>query len=216
MKLYKLVLISCVFCSACANVSLQVPDEVEWYFYDGKVTGYNEYKIKVENKKIFIKSASLSTTYQYIVNSYGNIRDSIIYDSIPFKIHLQYSDSLKKRYVWDTWEFKVNYTDRSRVTKLNYISRPTERLKLLSGSSPKREHRIEYILDGKEFSVRLPSDNGSSIIYNVCQYDETRFLFSVNLRIDGIKYRPIHYYYYSVLMIDLEDLSRKRFLGMKL
>jgi len=208
-----------LFFSACSNVSLQLPDEVDWsYFnqtmFDKAIGGYQcEYQIQVADSSILIKS--LCAEQCDMVNSNGLFIDTILYDSIPFKNHMEYLDG-SKMHVWDKWEYMVNYSDKSRITRLKYISTPTERLKLLSRRRPKREHKIEYTIDDKDYSVRLPSENGSSVIYNICQYDKTRFLFSMNMRIGDIKYSPTHYYYYCVVMIDLEDLSRKRFLGLKL
>lgn len=219
MKLRIVIIISCLICFACTNVSLQLPDEVDWVYYnqkmfDERLGGHKcEYQVEVVENNILVKS--FCSEQCDIINSNGIFVDTTIYDTIPFKNNMEYLGG-KNMYVWDPWEFNVKYIDKSRVTELSYISKPTERLKLLSGRRPKREHRIKFVLDDKEYSVRLPSEKGSTIIYNVCQYDETHFLFSVNMRIDGINYRPTHYYYYSVLMINLEDLSRKRFLGIKL
>jgi hypothetical protein len=181
--------------------------------FDKGQGGYKcEYQIHIEDSIICVKS--FCSEQCDIINSNGILIDTAFYDSIPFKINMEYLGE-EKMYVWDPWEFDVNYIDKSRITKLNYITKPTERLKLLSRRRPKREHRIEYTLDGKEYSVRLPSERGSAVIYNVCQFDETRFLFSMNMRIEDVNYRPTSYYY-CVVMIDLEDLSRKRFLGVKL
>lgn len=213
-----IVIISCTFCLSCTNISMQLPDEADWFYYnkdmfDKGQGGYKcEYQIQIEDSIISVKS--FCSEQCDIINSNGILVDTAFYDSIPFKINMEYLGG-KKMYVWNPWEFNVNYTDKSRVAKLNYISKPTERLKLLSRRRPKREHRIVYTLDGKEYSVRLPSERSSSVIYNVCQYDKTRFLFSMNMRMDDINY-PLTYYYYCVVMVDLEDLSRKRFLGIKL
>lgn len=219
MKLYhKIVLISCLLFSACTNSSIQLPDEADWVYvnqemFDRAVGGYMfEYQIQIEDSTIFVKS--FGSEQCDIINTKGIFIGTVNYDSIPFGINMEYQGG-EKMYVWDTWKFEVNYSDKSRIEKLKYTTRPTERLKLLSRRRPKREHRIDYVLDNKEYSVRLPSESGTNIIYNVCQYDKTTFLFSMDIRVENLKYGPTHNYYYCVVMIDLEDLSRRRFLGIK-
>ncbi len=63
MKLYhKIVLISCLLCSACTNSSIQLPDEADWVYvnkemFDRALGGYRgEYQIKIEGSDIHIKS----------------------------------------------------------------------------------------------------------------------------------------------------------------
>ncbi|MCG8581657.1 MAG: hypothetical protein MI866_17155 [Bacteroidales bacterium] len=219
MKLYyKIILIGLLF-SGCTNSSIQLPDEADWVYvnkemFDRALGGYRgEYQIKIVDDIIYVKT--LCTKQCDIVNLEGEFVDTAIYDSIPFGINMEYLGG-EKMYVWDAWEFKVNYSDKSRIEKLKYVTKPKENLKLLSRRRPKREHCIDYVLDNKEYSVCLPSESGSDVVYNVCQYDETKFLFSMNIRVKDMKYGPTHYEYYCVVMIDLEDLSKKRFLGIKL
>ena len=213
------ILISCLICSSCTNISMQLPDEVDWVYFnkkmfDNALGGYMcEYQINIKDSVIFVKS--FCSEECDIINSKGILIDTAIYDTILFKINMEYIGG-SKMYVWETWNFSVNYLDKSRISKLNYITRPTERLKLLSRRRPKREHFIEYVLDNKNYYVKLPSASSFNVIYNVCQYDKTKFLFSMDMRIKDVEYRPSHNSSYCFVMIDLEDLSRKRFLGIKL
>lgn len=201
---------------SCAKVSVELPRDSEWVYYNKDAlknhypTHKHEYQIKVKDSLILVKS--LYSKRCDILNRNGVVIDTISYDSIPFNIYIKREDSTKA-YVWETWKYKVIYSDKSRVTELNYVTRPIESLKLLSRRRPKREHNIEYTLDGKNYSVALPTTRGSSTIYNVCQYDETLFLFSAYLEIEDIVYSGARYY---VIMLDLEDFTHKYFLGIKL
>ncbi|RCW31137.1 hypothetical protein DFO77_119105 [Marinilabilia salmonicolor] len=201
---------------SCTKVSVELPRDSEWVYYNNEAlknrypTHKHEYQIQVKDSLIFAKS--LYSKKCEIINRNGIVIDIIPYDSIPFNIYIKREDSTKA-YVWETWKYKVIYSDKSRVTELNYITRPIESLKLLSRQRPKREHRLEYTLDGKKYSMALPTTRGSSSIYNVCQYDETLFLFSAYLKIEDIEYSGARYY---VFMLDLEDFTHKYFLGIKL
>jgi len=197
-------------------VNVELPKDSDWVYYNIEALKqhyprYNfEYHIQVKDSIIYAKS--MYSKRCDVINADGIVIDTISYDTIPFVVNLRKVDT-SKRYVWEKWKFNVNFSDKSRITELNYTSRPTESLKLLSRRRPKREHRIEYVLDGKNYSMVLPTTRGSSTVYNVCQYDETRFLFSAYLKIEEIKYNGPRYY---VIMLDLEDLKRRRFLGLKL
>src|SRR5690554_3770808 len=178
-QIFILIILSLLF-SACSNVSMQLPDEAEWVYYnqnmiDNRWTGHLcEYQIQIADSVIYAKS--MCSKHCDIINDKGILIDTATYDSVSFRINMEYSKN-KKSYVWDDWEYNVSYTDKSRIESLKYISKPTESLKLISRRRPKREHRIEYTLDDKEYSVILPSERGRNIIYNICQYNETKFLF---------------------------------------
>lgn len=110
------------------------------------------------------------------------------------------------------WRDKVIVSDTSLISNVKLISYPIEKTSLLSRRLPKRKRRIEYRINGKEHFVKLPINCSTRSVFDICQYDATRFLMSIRTSIDEIKYNRDQYY---VVMIDLEDLSRRRFLGIK-
>lgn len=92
MKHINLIFISLVLFCSCSNISMQLPDEVDWIYvnkemFDRAVGGYMyEYQIQIEDSVIFVKS--FGSEQCDIINNKGILLDTATYDSIPFRINL--------------------------------------------------------------------------------------------------------------------------------
>lgn len=189
------------------------PEYYTWAYYDKNDPKQGEwagslyrYFIWVNEESIFVQSKSHQKGNE--LNEYGEIVDSISIDTTQFKSSLIAIESTP-----DFWKNKVFLDDSSRVKFVNLVSFPIEKTSLLSRRLPQREHRIEYLLDGRKHYVKLSMESSGKCVYDIRQYDATRFIMSIKGKIDEIKYGKSQHY---VVMIDLEDLSRRRFLGVKL
>lgn len=154
------------------------------------------------------------TCFQFCdkVNSLGNYIDTATYDSVPFPNNMNLQSSIDD----NIRDFHIEHFDYSRITKLNYISKPKRFQFSLYRGGPPKDHFLEYILDGTKYSIAIDTKyTVSQIIYNVCQYDATRFVFSMCMESQNRKFRTNHTFHHCVVMIDFEELSRRRFLGLK-
>lgn len=201
-----------LFFTACEN-RVCPPEYYDWAYHDkddpkqGEWAGsLYRYFIWVNGESIFVQSKSNQKCSE--LNEYGEIVDSSSFDTTQFK-----SSLIAIKSTPNFWKNKVVLVDSSRVLSVNLVSFPIEKTSLLSKRLPQREHRIEYYLDEKKYYVKLSMKSSGKCVYDIRQYDATRFIMSIRGKIDEIKYGKSQHY---VVMIDLEDLSRRRFLGIKL
>ncbi len=198
--------------TACEN-RVCPPEYYDWAYHDTEDPKQGEwagslyrYFIRVNGESIFVQSKSNKKCNE--LNDLGEVVGNCSFDTVQFKnslISIKSSPNL--------WKNKVVLNDSSRVSSVYLISFPIEKTPILSRQLPKREHRIEYFLDGKGHYIKLAMESSGKCVYDILQYDATRFLMSIRGQINEIKYGKSQHY---VVMIDLEDLSRKRFLGIKL
>lgn len=200
-----------ILITSCEN-RVCPPDYYTWSYYDKDDPKQGEwagslfrYHFWVNDDSIFVQS--LSNKKCNILNELGEIVGSSNFDTTQINSTLIAVKSLPT-----LWVNKVVINDSSQISNVNYLSFPIEKTSLLSGRLPKREHGIEYHIRGRKRYIKFSMESSGKCIYDIRQYDATKFLMSIRGKIENIHNHEQHY----VVMIDFEDLSRRRFLGIKL
>jgi hypothetical protein len=167
-----------------------------------------KYFIWVEDDSIFVQSKSNSKCV--VLNDKGIVIDSTYFNDSRVNPSWIEIDS-EKTHLWDTWRYKIPLKDTSKVSYMEFVSRPLGSGSLLSRKDPDRERSIKIIYNERNYSFVLPVRNGPQNVFDICQYDSTHFVISLRCIYDKARNATGN----CVVMIDVEDFTRRHFLGIK-
>lgn len=167
-----------------------------------------KYFVWVEDDSIFAQSKSNCKCV--ILNNKGIVIDSTSFNESKLNPSWIRLDSIKT-HIWETWIYKIVLKDTSKVSYMEFVSRPLGSGSLLTRKRPDRERSIKIIYRGHDYSFVLPIRDGTEEVFDICQYDSTHFVISLRCIYDKARNATGN----CVVMIDVEDFTKRHFLGIK-